>query len=1282
MIPENVHRAILAKDTLALSRFGRNGANVRRSKLMMAKLKAMANTVQPELAKAQHLYQDSFPFLKSSQVKLAPGIMDRIKTAQLAFNRAINAVGHYGSAQTLSAAPDLAPETTADTAQAAADSAASGLDLAAASGSVVGRFAPQLGSMFPAIGSTVGQIAPYATAVAYGADAARTMHDPSGAVDRANKGLQPYTKEQWPAQILNNAAFGMSRPATAFAGLTSASRNLGSAVGDMVSAKLDSGSIQERLNRRQSNMPKSKVQPKPQLQSQPAPLAAKSASNTQALVQPSPGLAKQAGSKLRSLLRIGENGIVSIGKTRIGHALMGTDAPSQLISVGLEKPFRGLGLGRKIHVEMAKVAPGRVLHSHTDLTQDSVKVWKSLARRFPGSVTKVGPTTTAKAISGPDRLVYDFSTLVDLPSAMKPKAYGDAHIFEFKLPNKMAVKKASTRLMREVGKMWKQNPKKALKLMRELIPEGVTRALGKQHTFGSGTEGTVFQVYTGGKGLRASKVLKKMIHIPDNPTIYNFPETLSLGTSEFASKLKEHVKLLKSRPDVFPQIDKQHNAGYIMERLKPTSLYAYGNDRAVDNLRARMGDGVIALGKKSPLRFGAFDIRAPGYWNPQGHNVMKRKGGQLVASDPVFARLYTPEQSALSQVRRNGGYAEPDLLKKTRDEIERLRFDVPKSRPGIPDAIYESGLTSVKQAVTGTPDPDLAKAQARLATLLKHNVRYNIGGSFGLRHLRAPHDLDVDVHKDDFDKAVKVLNATVSKPELGEGRMGTVDGNVPITFFDTPYPEGFGYDPNEKYDEDEYGNKVNSLARTLAWKHKVGRTKDLADIAMVNATESNVKQAVTGIPDLNNYGDTARGLTKGDLVEYVLQHHSTLRRPNHPHYDLRLGKPDTGLYSWAVPKARMPDVGEKLLAPQTQVHSYGYRDFTGDIGRGYGAGKVTMADRGQALITRSSDNVLGFTLAHAKVPVRYRLIRIKKKEDGKADWLLSGVNIGKGTQGIGAKPKLKLIKSEDLDGAISHASNVQAKIDGAHTIYQFGPKGEAEAYSYRRSVSGEPIVHTERLGLGGLKIPELSNTELRGEAYGVRNKKPLKFNEVSGILNSGLAKAILTQKNRGITMLNAPFQVVTRRGEPVSQDPQIQIEALKDIMDSLPKDSFRLPDTVEPSKAREMLSEIEKGEHSQTSEGIVLNTDDGKLKYKIRPESSLKVRGSFPGLTGTRTTGGLIVGEDSGPDIRVGTGFSASELKDIAGNINQYIGRRARIGHQGQFGSGLLRAPSYLGMED
>ncbi len=58
-----------------------------------------------------------------------------------------------------------------------------------------------------------------------------------------------------------------------------------------------------------------------------------------------------------------------------------------------------------------------------------------------------------------------------------------------------------------------------------------------------------------------------------------------------------------------------------------------------------------------------------------------------------------------------------------------------------------------------------------------------------------------------------------------------------------------------------------------------------------------------------------------------------------------LDKPGTVLRSWAIPKHKLP-TSKHLLATETEDHSIDYIDFKGVIPEGYGAGTVSIYDKG------------------------------------------------------------------------------------------------------------------------------------------------------------------------------------------------------------------------------------------------------------------------------------------------------------------------------------------------
>ncbi|MBM3292436.1 hypothetical protein FJY84_07125 [Candidatus Bathyarchaeota archaeon] len=123
------------------------------------------------------------------------------------------------------------------------------------------------------------------------------------------------------------------------------------------------------------------------------------------------------------------------------------------------------------------------------------------------------------------------------------------------------------------------------------------------------------------------------------------------------------------------------------------------------------------------------------------------------------------------------------------------------------------------------------------------------------------------------------------------------------------------------------------------------------------------------------------GYTRGEGNSFVIQeHHSRLT-----HWDLRLER--DGVYvSWAIPKGIPNDVNEKRLAIQTEDHPLEYGGFEGIIPKGqYGAGKVTIWDRGFYLPIKWSNDKIEIIFAGERLKKRYELILINKEKN---EWLI------------------------------------------------------------------------------------------------------------------------------------------------------------------------------------------------------------------------------------------------------------------------------------------------------
>ena len=105
------------------------------------------------------------------------------------------------------------------------------------------------------------------------------------------------------------------------------------------------------------------------------------------------------------------------------------------------------------------------------------------------------------------------------------------------------------------------------------------------------------------------------------------------------------------------------------------------------------------------------------------------------------------------------------------------------------------------------------------------------------------------------------------------------------------------------------------------------------------------------------------------------------------HWDLRL-EFDGVLKSWAVPKGLPEEPGVKRLAREVEDHALSYAPFEGEIPEGsYGAGKVTIWDRGTFAVRERGEGKLVVDLRGRRIQGVYHMVRTRMNDDPR-NWLI------------------------------------------------------------------------------------------------------------------------------------------------------------------------------------------------------------------------------------------------------------------------------------------------------
>lgn len=424
------------------------------------------------------------------------------------------------------------------------------------------------------------------------------------------------------------------------------------------------------------------------------------------------------------------------------------------------------------------------------------------------------------------------------------------------------------------------------------------------------------------------------------------------------------------------------------------------------------------------------------------------------------------------------------------------------------------------------------------------------------------------------------------------------------------------------------------------------------------------KDAALGIPDRSDFGDVSR-LSPGQLADFIVQEHRAKRMG--PHRDIRIGTPDTDLFSWATKKDFPPEAGKPVALYRQPIHSHEYGDFEGDIGPGYGEGSVTQALKRKALITKNNPSGFSITMAEG-APDRYRFKAPAQEVD---PWM--AFKAGDTPPPRYAKEHMKsmpidqILSSLPEDGTFS----MQPKIDGALQVLRWR-NNKPEVMSHRISQrTGKPIERTEYMFGQRPEVPAPEGSkdmEFLGEFTAEKGGKPMTPQATGGYLNSSLAKAIEARNGD----INTKLRLFDVKGADLPYSERRKL--LETASSSLPGVEV-VPEVTTRDQAKELVRSILAGTHPLTKEGVIYRGPDGvPIKGKIPEETDVHVRGTYPGKGKyTGSPGGFTYSmEPEGPIVgRVGGGMS----DEVRRSLDSYIGRTARVRHLGGYPSGAHRAP-------
>ncbi|MGH9006926.1 MAG: non-homologous end-joining DNA ligase [Acidimicrobiales bacterium] len=371
------------------------------------------------------------------------------------------------------------------------------------------------------------------------------------------------------------------------------------------------------------------------------------------------------------------------------------------------------------------------------------------------------------------------------------------------------------------------------------------------------------------------------------------------------------------------------------------------------------------------------------------------------------------------------------------------------------------------------------------------------------------------------------------------------------------------------------------------------------------------------------------------------------------HWDFRLER-DGVLVSWALPKGVPLNPKKNHLAVQTEDHPLDYGGFSGDIPSGeYGAGSVTIWDRGTYETEKWSEREVMVVLHGARVTGRYVLFKTDAK-----NWMIHRMDPAPDAwEELPELVRPMLCKAGDLPSS-AKGWTTEFKWDGVRAVaYVDGGRVRLKSRNDLDITPAYPELHAMGRAIGSRPVI------LDGEivAFDDANRPSFGLLQQRMHVRDGAAARRLAAK---IPVSYLAFDVLHLDGVPTVDLPYAKRRELLELLE-LAGDHWATPGSYAGKPQAVLDTALANG-----LEGVVCKRTNSRYLPGKRTDEWVKVRGMrtqevvvggyTPGQ-GSRagTVGALIVGIPGEGGLRyvgkVGTGFSDAHLKELGSRFAKLV---------------------------